>query len=631
MIFGGGKGFPLPYYRKSHALNGAANAGTDYQVTITAHYSEEKYITGWLKDPANPLLDPGNNKVWPAIVYNNATFHLYMGHYTAGSDITYWTSANGQNFTQHPSSPVITRAQVAAAWGYAIDALEPHSVIWFGNEWKLYFCALLPSSVWKCGCAHSADLVSWTVYNPPVIEPSVQEGNAADPHAVIFGGKVYVFYCSTFAEVGTYWQICSAVSDDGRNFTKLQGGTSYIIKGYAPTAFVALEGGITGLIHDVTWSLYETCAVWTTDALGFMFYPNNPVISHDPGITWESLAIGHGDICKVGDTYYLYYVGVQAGTEQKRIGRASTTTISIPSDSDDDVYLNCHCRSDFGDIRFAYDNSGVITALNFCILEKVDGLYANFFIRVKDDLSQNQTIYIYYGKLDETTTSNPFTTYHIYDDFADGVLNPLWVFEKSIGSVAEQNNRLEFTHEQNKYCHVQRVGLPPYFEATGWLCHNANPDEYTWGIGFHIWFNAYDWGNVHLRKGVNKIGTIYDINGSASLAEAGSCAQGTWYKARIRCTPSKVYFHVSTSGVEWTLIKELDRPATWVIDGNSLLILGHGYEGSPGSYPVLTLNNDGGSGATFSTLVDDVRVRKYVDPEPTHGGWGPEQPAGWPF
>lgn len=79
----------------------------------------------------------------------------------------------------------------------------------------------------------------------------------------------------------------------------------------------------------------------------------------------------------------------------------------------DEVYVYGHSRTDFGDIRFTdYDG---ITLLDYWMKEKVDGDYAIFWVKLAHDLSSDQTIYMYYGKSDATTTSvdskEDFTTY----------------------------------------------------------------------------------------------------------------------------------------------------------------------------------------------------------------------------
>ncbi|MFH1100580.1 MAG: DUF2341 domain-containing protein [Methanobacteriota archaeon] len=65
-------------------------------------------------------------------------------------------------------------------------------------------------------------------------------------------------------------------------------------------------------------------------------------------------------------------------------------------DDGEDVYVSGRCRSDFGDIRFT-DNDGR-TLLSYWMEEKTDGLMATFWVKIRNSLNINQTIFCYYGK-----------------------------------------------------------------------------------------------------------------------------------------------------------------------------------------------------------------------------------------
>jgi len=101
-------------YRKEHNITGtSAGNQTNYQMRIKVRYGNEteyvaRFLTNWTKYSGNPVVDPGDSRVWCAVKYYNNTFHLYLGHWSTGSNITYWTSTNGINFTEHPNSPVLT-------------------------------------------------------------------------------------------------------------------------------------------------------------------------------------------------------------------------------------------------------------------------------------------------------------------------------------------------------------------------------------------------------------------------------------------------------------------------------------------------------------------------------------------
>ena len=98
------------------------------------------------------------------------------------------------------------------------------------------------------------------------------------------------------------------------------------------------------------------------------------------------------------------------------------------TDSGENVYLNTHSRTDFGDVRFTDDDG--ITELDYWMEEKVNGDYAIFWIEIPDDLSiSNQTIYVYYSNPIATSTSDGHATFLIFDHFDDGDWSDRWLVE----------------------------------------------------------------------------------------------------------------------------------------------------------------------------------------------------------
>ncbi|GAI35706.1 unnamed protein product, partial [marine sediment metagenome] len=71
------------------------------------------------------------------------------------------------------------------------------------------------------------------------------------------------------------------------------------------------------------------------------------------------------------------------------------------------------------------------------------------------------------------------------------------------------------------------------------------------------------------------------------------------------------------------------RPVTW--DAPTLIIIGHGYEESAGSYPNADWDNSAAPSTELESYANEYIIRKYVLPEPTHGDWGAEEAVVWPF
>ncbi|MGY5852271.1 MAG: DUF2341 domain-containing protein, partial [Candidatus Thorarchaeota archaeon] len=90
------------------------------------------------------------------------------------------------------------------------------------------------------------------------------------------------------------------------------------------------------------------------------------------------------------------------------------------SSSGNNVYLNNHSDSDFSDVRFANDDA---TELLDYWCEYQDATSAEFWVEVSDDLSSNQTIYVYYGFDGAISSSDGHATFDWFEDFEDESLN----------------------------------------------------------------------------------------------------------------------------------------------------------------------------------------------------------------
>ncbi|MFX1506503.1 MAG: DUF2341 domain-containing protein, partial [Promethearchaeota archaeon] len=86
------------------------------------------------------------------------------------------------------------------------------------------------------------------------------------------------------------------------------------------------------------------------------------------------------------------------------------------TDSGGDVYLGGQCQADFDDLRFT--SSDGETELDYWIAETHSGDNATVWVEVAADLSSSsQTIYLYYGNSEVTTTNNGLNTFIRWDDF----------------------------------------------------------------------------------------------------------------------------------------------------------------------------------------------------------------------
>jgi len=89
-------------------------------------------------------------------------------------------------------------------------------------------------------------------------------------------------------------------------------------------------------------------------------------------------------------------------------------------DFEGDVYLSGKCRADFGDIRFTAPNG--IENLDYWMVNKVDSVQAVFWVKINyiPQYPDYTTIYVYYGNASASTTSNKDWTINAASDFESG-------------------------------------------------------------------------------------------------------------------------------------------------------------------------------------------------------------------
>jgi len=84
-----------------------------------------------------------------------------------------------------------------------------------------------------------------------------------------------------------------------------------------------------------------------------------------------------------------------------------------------------HMESDGGDIRFTDDDG--ITELNYYIEGPIPDSASKLWVKVSSITgSGSKTIYVYYGKSAETTTSNGFNVFEFFEDWTTGTPSSRW-------------------------------------------------------------------------------------------------------------------------------------------------------------------------------------------------------------
>ncbi len=263
-------------------------------------------------------------------------------------------------------------------------------------------------------------------------------------------------------------------------------------------------------------------------------------------------------------------VGTTAGA-QTNYQMSVTVYNTTGTDSGSIVYVGANARSDFGDIRFTANDK--ITLLDYWI-EEAGTSYAKFWVEIQNIPASPSTeiIYVYYGNPGVTTTSNGRYTFDLFDDWESGTVDTgYWTTGGSVSpywkTYTSTKYRGSYSSGNTLISHNQAVWIKKTISlpTTGRL-------EFYWRVSSEpLWDCLY-----------------YCVNNDA-------CALFGGYVSKI------------CGSVSWTgVTKDL-------ASGSNSIKFAYG-------------KDTGTSGGSDTGWIDNVKVRKYVSPEPTHGSWGAQQP-----
>jgi len=252
-----------------------------------------------------------------------------------------------------------------------------------------------------------------------------------------------------------------------------------------------------------------------------------------------------------------------------------------------DVYLSNHCRTDFGDVRFTRSDGS--TLLDYW-MESYTSSSAVFWVEVADDLSTvAATIYVYYGKADATTASNGPATFILYEDWN----GPLTGWNSYNGA-----NWASGTYTND--------GSP------------ASPCSYNKHTTGSTGGDSYWWKAItkQASQGLKIIENTRVLIHSTSGAYRWICIG--WIFDSVGVSKYAAYLYYNTNAgtdTGWMANKEISSIAE--IQGLTSLRIAVGSSWS----------NGWNWGDLLEARHDRIRVRVYVDPEPSHGSWGSEENA----
>ena len=281
-------------------------------------------------------------------------------------------------------------------------------------------------------------------------------------------------------------------------------------------------------------------------------------------------------------------------------------------DSGENVYLNEHSRTDFGDIRFTDDDGETI--LDYSMAEMVDSSYAVFWVEVRDDLSVNpQSIFLYYDNPSQTYNGNP-------DNVFSGYTGP------------------------NTYSYAKHWA-PFYWEDRVSTVDLANSDDVC-SANQALAFNARVWGTDTNSFSVSSNGVTFLNPTACSSSWSNSLSTFITWKAigfwddmrtdvaggavtnpgvyfdsfanKARITFETTRYGASADSVKFQTILQPTGNVIFSIDNTTNLT---------NFSPTVAISR--GNSADYIDITSEIAtnktwifyLRRYVSPEPSHGVW----------
>jgi hypothetical protein len=662
-------------YRKSHVITPAAGAGISYQTMVKVEYSTST-PTSWLDTlPTNIPLFMTNDVASDGTVFagdNNyniykstdsgvtfskiftipaqsnpwewmagrvwTTFVDSRGYLFVSAGATnrlYRSTDGGTSFTEVLNFPgrstysdgdVIAMTEDASGNLYAAEYADtPPARLWKSTD---------SGATWTCIGIWSARHLHAVKFNPYngwlyILTGENSNGTQTDYQKVFrskdggdtwacvvdWGADVYAtkYLSIEFIDNGVYLGQDHAGGDLNNYIQKItdDGGGPYTpVTVYYNPYKAAIMTSATKLGDTI---IFASCTEYDSTSI-------NQVVMSNDGSTWTVLAAQavstdykyinrltvhprKGFVYGCINANYAYYV-------------ASPSTPRPPSFQPplNTVFVEGHCKTDFGDIRFTDDDG--IALLDYWMEDKVDGDHATFWVKVADDLSQlNRTIYLYYGKSDATTTSNPESTFLFFDDF-NGDLSK-WTTISGTWAIESGNLVIQPTPDNNYLITTStfatsNIAIKTKIKST----QTGGPIMAHPGIVWH----ANDLTGTSQRND-----QVYFRPQQASPNNVLGNIQPAYYIGTGGSYDTGLVFHDAKNGSyynwdTWYTVEVGIPPSGNVtLYGNDLYW--HDWGNQAYSYDHIGLVAHGGGKDYF----DNVAVRKFVGAEPAHSTWGSEE------
>lgn len=634
-------------FRKSHIIGYSVGAGTNYQIRIKTHYGfgtdngENVYLSNscrvdfgdirftdddgvteldfWIEEKINgsytlfwvTIKDSLDKRVKiyvyygnPDAIYDDTTI---KGYKTFPSFFDNFESGNYLNYRRYANNPILSSE--SGEWDYGF-LVKPSVIYRKGKYWMYYYGAVDDPDVIprKIGLATSTNGYTFTKESTnPIFEPDLGEWDShsvLDPCILYQNGYFWLYYTGFqyINSTHTLYAIGLAKSTDGINFTRITNGidgTSKVLE--KSTNFsdwdYNLISSCSVLYHDSKFYLYywarpdatatahfETGLAISEDGVSFQKITDgidgtSKVLAVGSPTDWDARHVFRGSVFYYENKFRMFYIGNYPYPDlKKEIGYAESDDGKDWTKSTENPLMQIGTEDWENDYLPAVSFIFQENDLNKKGLLYYQGAYATeptnrigLFMQQTKDIWKNK-----YSWIDVKFT--PIKTV---------VTNPVYKGTYAFNVGSDLFAESEFTASNHSSLVNYAVNFRVRFDETDIDHYFYVGTEYATGKTIRC-FRASENGHLQYYNGTHFINFPTDIIYSTLI----------WRKIEIRFQIEKKEFEVLWDGL--SIGKNL-----W----------------DTGFTESTSINIFVGTGTWGNIFLDEMFIRKYVYPEPTHEAW----------
>jgi len=315
----------------------------------------------------------------------------------------------------------------------------------------------------------------------------------------------------------------------------------------------------------------------------------------------------------VGNDFYLYYFGGDGEAADGGGAYKQNLLWSYGPYTDSGEIRLSGVQNDFSDIVFTASDGQ--TVLDYAIERKIDGNWSTFAIKITGDLSANdQLIYMYYGDSTHSYSPDPSNTYLFYDDFSGG-LSKWDLSSGSGGDIIEVSSGLLHIYQDAVAPVKTMTSKTAITESSIALEFDVKPAANTagaWVMGIANASQSDSWAfGVHLVD-ADKHFDLY--RRSAGAWTSLQIDKGVFEDASFRRS-----YRITKVGTSFSFYKHHPYDTIQIGSAQTVSLTGNLYVLLPRAW------NENDATTAGDSYWDNIRVRKYVSPEPSFYVWDSEE------